>query len=227
VKIFHSQNDAKKFRRCVWSTQSHQSTSILYTLVGHQHHRSKFAERCLKTFSIRGYNEMGRTLQRYSRWHKNYPIVKTLNIVCKNLPTSFKMRFLSTFSLILIAIISFTASQAINKPVEISSRSPETPISGLLVERATAGQDCSGSEGMWNCMTNSFQRCASGRWSEVMQCAAGTHCSPVGMGYQFNVVSGSSTAAYSSNANSGLENRNENCWFYVLSLALYFLATIQ
>ncbi|KAF2965140.1 hypothetical protein GQX73_g8420 [Xylaria multiplex] len=51
----------------------------------------------------------------------------------------------------------------------------------------SAGSSCDGSEGQWNCMTSSFQRCGSGQWSEVQQCALGTHCSPSGLTYQFHV----------------------------------------
>ncbi|KAK1771456.1 hypothetical protein QBC33DRAFT_591748 [Phialemonium atrogriseum] len=53
--------------------------------------------------------------------------------------------------------------------------------------RRTPGSDCAGSEGLWDCMTDSWQRCASGRWSEVMQCAAGTECAPAGQSYEFEV----------------------------------------
>ncbi|KAI1739296.1 hypothetical protein F4680DRAFT_449042 [Xylaria scruposa] len=51
----------------------------------------------------------------------------------------------------------------------------------------TVGSSCAGSEGQWNCMTSSFQRCGSGQWSEVQQCALGTQCSPSGLTYQFHV----------------------------------------
>ncbi|EHK49951.1 uncharacterized protein TrAtP1_007818 [Trichoderma atroviride] len=42
------------------------------------------------------------------------------------------------------------------------------------------GQMCS-PEGQWNCMTTSFQRCASGSWSIAFPCAAGTICQPFGL----------------------------------------------
>ncbi|KAL7960939.1 hypothetical protein V8C34DRAFT_44389 [Trichoderma compactum] len=42
------------------------------------------------------------------------------------------------------------------------------------------GEMCS-PEGQWNCMTTSWQRCASGMWSAVIPCAAGTICQPVGL----------------------------------------------
>jgi hypothetical protein len=50
----------------------------------------------------------------------------------------------------------------------------------------TVGSACS-TEGQWNCMTNSFQRCASGQWSAVMNCAAGTMCTPTGLTVEFRV----------------------------------------
>jgi hypothetical protein len=137
------------------------------------------------------------------------------------------MRIPAFFITFMIIFISIATIQATKEVVGISPRSPKTAIRGLLMERATAGQDCTGSEGMWNCMTNSFQRCASGRWSEVMQCAAGTQCSPAGMGYQFNVVSSSSKTASSSDANSELKNPNERWLFSVLLLAVPLLALIQ
>ncbi|KAI0442517.1 hypothetical protein F4803DRAFT_519311 [Xylaria telfairii] len=54
-------------------------------------------------------------------------------------------------------------------------------------QEMSVGSSCAGAEGQWNCMTNSFQRCGSGQWSEVQQCALGTKCSPSGLTYQFHV----------------------------------------
>ncbi|KAL7789382.1 hypothetical protein V8C37DRAFT_386375 [Trichoderma ceciliae] len=36
-------------------------------------------------------------------------------------------------------------------------------------------------EGQWNCMTTSWQRCASGMWSAIVPCATGTICQPPGL----------------------------------------------
>ncbi|RFU73480.1 hypothetical protein TARUN_8765 [Trichoderma arundinaceum] len=44
----------------------------------------------------------------------------------------------------------------------------------------TTGEMCS-PEGQWNCMTTSWQRCASGTWSAVIPCAVGTICQPSGL----------------------------------------------
>ncbi|KAK0720416.1 hypothetical protein B0H67DRAFT_484815 [Lasiosphaeris hirsuta] len=53
-----------------------------------------------------------------------------------------------------------------------------------------AGSPCS-SEGAWNCIGgNSFQRCASGSWSQIMAVAAGTTCK-VGMSSTLEVVASS------------------------------------
>ncbi|EHK17484.1 uncharacterized protein TRIVIDRAFT_43445 [Trichoderma virens Gv29-8] len=43
-----------------------------------------------------------------------------------------------------------------------------------------AGGMCS-PEGQWNCMTTSWQRCASGMWSAAVPCATGTICQPFGL----------------------------------------------
>ncbi|ODA84004.1 hypothetical protein RJ55_02522 [Drechmeria coniospora] len=51
------------------------------------------------------------------------------------------------------------------------------------------GSACS-SEGQWYCMTNSWQRCASGQWGVVMPCAAGTSCSPAGLTTDLQVQQG-------------------------------------
>ncbi|KAL6869289.1 hypothetical protein ACO1O0_000613 [Amphichorda felina] len=42
------------------------------------------------------------------------------------------------------------------------------------------GSECS-PEGQWNCMPDSWQRCASGRWSPAMDLAEGTACTPQGL----------------------------------------------
>ncbi|KAL2760649.1 hypothetical protein ACRALDRAFT_2092743 [Sodiomyces alcalophilus JCM 7366] len=50
------------------------------------------------------------------------------------------------------------------------------------------GSPCS-EEGQWNCVDGgiSFQRCASGNWSNVIQLAAGTRCEP-GQGVHINML---------------------------------------
>lgn len=83
-----------------------------------------------------------------------------------------------------------------------AAHTAESSLPGLsLVQRdqQTPGSSCPGSEGQWNCMTNSWQRCAAGKWSVVMQCAAGTACTPAGLTYDFKVqFSGQDTSSRSS-----------------------------
>ncbi len=62
------------------------------------------------------------------------------------------------------------------------------------------GADCGGSEGQLNCLGTSWQRCASGRWSVVMQCAAGTQCTPSGLTYDFRVQATNNGGAYTGGA---------------------------
>ncbi|KAI0966771.1 hypothetical protein F4678DRAFT_448091 [Xylaria arbuscula] len=54
-------------------------------------------------------------------------------------------------------------------------------------QEITPGSSCAGSEGLWNCMGNAFQRCGSGQWGVVQSCALGTRCEPVGLTFQFHV----------------------------------------
>lgn len=42
------------------------------------------------------------------------------------------------------------------------------------------GAECS-PEGQWNCMPDTWQRCAAGKWSQVMDLAEGTICTPEGL----------------------------------------------
>ncbi|KAK1836540.1 hypothetical protein QBC39DRAFT_407309 [Podospora conica] len=44
------------------------------------------------------------------------------------------------------------------------------------------------SEGLYNCMRTTWQRCASGRWSERVRTAAGTVCAPEGLVWSMRTV---------------------------------------
>ncbi|OTA93524.1 hypothetical protein M434DRAFT_30920 [Hypoxylon sp. CO27-5] len=79
----------------------------------------------------------------------------------------------------------------------------------------TAGTSCD-SEGQWNCLTNQWQRCASGQWSAVMDCAAGTICTPSGLTNDFFVSFANGAAGGSAPATSGGMRRhgtNTYCMF--------------
>ena len=92
-------------------------------------------------------------------------------------------------------------------PAEVLARpvtdSSSTNLILLPRDQQAPGSSCPGSEGQWNCMTSSWQRCAAGRWSVVMQCAAGTVCVPAGLTSDFKVQFGGQGTGASSTASSG------------------------
>ncbi|KAH7163191.1 hypothetical protein B0J13DRAFT_601738 [Dactylonectria estremocensis] len=91
------------------------------------------------------------------------------------------MRMIATAIFMLASLIP--QSTAISDP----GRTFTIPHQGRLVRRAEdAGSSCD-SEGQWNCMTDSWQRCASGEWSKEIQCAEGTRCTPLGLTDNFTV----------------------------------------
>ncbi|KAI1259264.1 hypothetical protein F5Y18DRAFT_410253 [Xylariaceae sp. FL1019] len=87
--------------------------------------------------------------------------------------------------LTIFAILSLALTALAMTP-ELSGRTAASK-STILRREMTPYSSCSGSEGQWNCMTDSFQRCGSGQWSVTQQCAAGTQCSPSGLTYEFHV----------------------------------------
>ncbi|KAI0160288.1 hypothetical protein GGR57DRAFT_414974 [Xylariaceae sp. FL1272] len=86
--------------------------------------------------------------------------------------------------LTIFAILSLTLT-ALAMPPELSGRTAASRPT-IVRREMTPYSSCSGSEGQWNCMTDSFQRCGSGQWSVTQQCA-GTQCSPSGLTYEFHV----------------------------------------
>lgn len=67
--------------------------------------------------------------------------------------------------------------------LELISRTPAANADNSSAPRLghhPIGDVCS-PEGQWNCMTTSWQRCASGMWSAVVPCATGTICQPFGL----------------------------------------------
>lgn len=82
-------------------------------------------------------------------------------------------------------------------------------------------------EGQWNCMTTSFQRCASGRWSAVMQCARGTRCSPAGLTTEFYVqhdgsVSGNGGGVQTTSGATGGNTRTSSSGVVVVALLAWY-----
>ena len=118
--------------------------------------------------------------------------------------------------LLLLAILATATAKPTPQPDKSLALSPTTAEAPALAERAgqpSAGSDCTGSEGQWYCMTNSWQRCASGRWSVVMQCAAGTQCAPSGATFDFHVQATGGSGAYTGVAVSWAEGRRRRRWW--------------
>ncbi len=113
----------------------------------------------------------------------------------------------SLLSLIaLAAVLSSILQYAEASPTLQRSEPPDAHAPVLKIRATTPGSGCSGSEGQWNCMNNAWQRCASGQWSVVMQCAAGTHCVPSGLTYDFRVQADSQGSTSTAQASSKFSN---------------------
>ncbi|KAG9249535.1 uncharacterized protein F5Z01DRAFT_678594 [Emericellopsis atlantica] len=68
-----------------------------------------------------------------------------------------------------------------------SMASLQANASPLLQKRdQDPGTACS-PEGQWSCHPDTFQRCASGQWSVVMDLAEGTKCSPDGLSDEMSI----------------------------------------
>lgn len=94
----------------------------------------------------------------------------------------------------------------------------------LARDGQSAGSSCS-DEGQWNCMTNSWQRCAAGRWSVTMACAKGTTCYPAGLTHDFKIqhdgsVNGNGGAPTTSVASSSAGERRWGQGTAVMGLGL-------
>ncbi|KAL1879853.1 hypothetical protein Daus18300_001692 [Diaporthe australafricana] len=102
------------------------------------------------------------------------------------------------FTILLFVIAVVTSS---GLPATSAAASPSSPHATFLDQNDSnttnptfltfhenevqVGSSCYGLEGEWNCMTTTFQRCASGQWSVVMDTAYGTVCEPAGFTYDF------------------------------------------
>ena len=140
-----------------------------------------------------------------------------------NLRTRGRRRPLAiTYLHILIAAATFLSIQLPHTEARlIKSDPPANAYSrpATLESRSMSpGSGCGGSEGQWNCMTDSWQRCASGQWSVVMQCAAGTHCAPAGLTYDFAVQANSQGGGTTATAGSRLF-RTSLGWVFTLAVA--------
>ncbi|KAI0117148.1 hypothetical protein F4814DRAFT_415387 [Daldinia grandis] len=96
--------------------------------------------------------------------------------------------------LVLASLLASASSTRPPSSIPDFTNQPEIRNSGSRYSSVTIekrqmseGSSCEGSEGQWNCLTNRWQRCAAGQWSVVMDCAAGTICTPAGLTDDFFV----------------------------------------
>lgn len=105
-------------------------------------------------------------------------------------------------------MVLFSTALGGKPPTPFSFSSPTSGITPLhrRLSQMIVGSTCAGEEGAWYCMTNTFQRCASGEWSAVMACAPGTVCEPEGLTYAsqpaFGIGSSDTTTTSSSSSSS-------------------------
>jgi hypothetical protein len=89
--------------------------------------------------------------------------------------------------LLLLALLLFSTSVGLATPTAARPAAAHVADGHTLSARAeAAGSECP-TEGQWNCMTTSWQRCASGVWSLEMAMAQGTRCSPAGFTDDFHI----------------------------------------
>lgn len=112
------------------------------------------------------------------------------------------MHFLTTHRLATLLAISTLILHSLAFTTPFSPPKPQHN-SLLLRRNETVGSSCD-SEGQWNCMTDSWQRCASGEWSKVVDCADGTRCEPSGQSMEFRIRfdNGTTTTSSSDNGSS-------------------------
>lgn len=98
------------------------------------------------------------------------------------------LKSISSAKMAIVLLLSIASTMLTGTPTALATgTSPSllilkngtsTPAS-LLDTRAAempVGSPCYASEGEWNCLTTSFQRCASGQWSDITDTADGTIC---------------------------------------------------
>lgn len=78
--------------------------------------------------------------------------------------------------------LSLSLAALLLTPAFASSR----PLTNNVRRTETEGTACS-PEGQWNCMPDTWQRCAAGQWSVVMDLAQGTICTPQGLSEEITI----------------------------------------
>lgn len=87
---------------------------------------------------------------------------------------NLSMVFAGSMTALMLLSIALFATDARSSAAVIA------PAPAIVRREEPVGGSCS-PEGQWNCMPDTWQRCAAGRWSEVMHLADGTVCTPGGL----------------------------------------------
>jgi hypothetical protein len=145
---------------------------------------------------------------------------KKMYFLSHNRPVSPTTRLAS----LLVVSTFILQSLAASSNSDVVAFSP--PHHALLRRDEDVGSSCD-SEGQWNCMTDSWQRCASGEWSSVIQCADRTKCEPSGHTMEFRIEwnngSDSDSGSNSSDAPSLGQRASPN---HVMGLAVFWVCAL-
>ncbi|KAK7924889.1 hypothetical protein PG985_006943 [Apiospora marii] len=90
----------------------------------------------------------------------------------------YTSRVSSILLFVLCYVLPLAAAASIG--AHSNGNSSQAVFPGLAKREMDVGSSCS-EEGQWNCMGDSWQRCAAGRWSGVVKSAPGTSCTPNGL----------------------------------------------
>ncbi|KAK5990801.1 hypothetical protein PT974_09074 [Cladobotryum mycophilum] len=89
----------------------------------------------------------------------------------------------------------------------LSQPATASATDSVHVDVGPVGAVCS-PEGLWNCLEQSWQRCASGQWSVVVRCSNGTICQPLGLTDNLSIRYASASDDSPSPRDEGEENNN-------------------
>ncbi|KAK8083235.1 hypothetical protein PG996_002016 [Apiospora saccharicola] len=110
--------------------------------------------------------------------------------------------YTSRVSSMLLFVLCYVLPLAAAAAIGAHGNSSQPVFPELAKRDMDVGSSCS-EEGQWNCMGSSWQRCAAGRWSSVVQCAPGTHCTPNGLTDDMDAENGTDSSDNSSDSSDG------------------------
>lgn len=118
-------------------------------------------------------------------------------------PSRVNLGFVSTTILLLaatpvantITAVAPGQSGVSSTTTTTAGSSPTTSTSPVVL--ITPGTECTDAEALFNCLTTSWQQCASGQWSIAQEGAEGDGlvCAPPGLSYDMDIVYANGTGA--------------------------------